>query len=327
MHAMLVPHTGPPEVFEWVEQDDPEAGPGEVVLDVDFAGVNFTDVRNRRGDGLGVPPFVPGVEVAGRISQLGQGVPGLSVGQPVAAAPTGRGYAEKVVVAAHRVYPLPDSLVGRPESGALTGSLPAAVRILRRGGRVRPDESVLIHGASGAVATALVQVAAAEGLGPVYGTAGSAPKQEWAGRFPYAAVFPTDDFVDEVRRITEGRGVDVVFDPVGGRVRQHSFEALARFGRLVHIGNASLAPETVPDATWLRARELSYVGYSSAQDHQHDPEPNDAIAREALELAATGRVDVAVTEVRPLGEAAGVHADIEARRVVGKVVLAVGEPA
>ena len=324
MEAMLVPRFGPPDVFELVELADPVPEAGQVVVDVTFAGVNFTDVRNRRGDGLGVPPFVPGVEVGGRISAIGAGVAGLEVGMPVAASPGGRGYAAKVAVDAHRVYPLPQELDGRPESGAVTGSLPAAIRILRRGGRVRPGESVLVHGASGGVAVALAQVAALDGLGPVYGTAGTEAKRAFAARFPFAAVFPTDDFVDGVRAATGGAGVDVVFDPIGGRVRADSFEALARFGRLVHIGNASLEPETVPEATWLRAKEVAYVGYSSAQDHLHEPEPNDAIAREGLDLAGSGQVDPAVTEVHPLRDAALVHTAIEERRVLGKVVLAVG---
>lgn len=322
MRAMLVPHFGPPEVFEPIEREDPRPGPGEVSIAVQYAGVNFTDVRNRRGDGLGVPPFVPGIEVGGRIAEVGPGVEGFAPGDPVASVTGGHGYATMVTVAAHRVYPLPEALVGDPASGALCSALPSAIKLLRRGGRVRPGESMLIHGASGGVGTAFAQVARHLGLGPVYGTVSSPAKAEYARQYPFDGVFVREGFVEAVAGATSGRGVDVVFDPIGGEVRAASFAALAPFGRLVHFGNASMEPEVAPEATYLRSRALGYVGYSSAQDHLRFQEENDAIGHEAVALAAEGHVHIDVTEVFPLEEAARAHAAIEQRRAVGKLVLA-----
>lgn len=320
---MMVPEFGPPEVFRLVESPDPQPGPGEVVIAVEFAGVNFTDIRNRRGDGLGVPPFVPGVEVAGRIAAVGPGVTGHSVGDPVVSVTGGHGYASAVRVAAHRVYPLPTSLVGDPRSGALAAALPSALKLLVRGGRVRPEEVMLIHGAAGGVGTALAQVAGVLGMGPVHGTVGSTEKLDYASRYPFAAVHLREGFVESVRAATDGRGVDVVFDPIGGPTRAASFEILAPFGRLVHFGNASHEPEVVPDATVLRARGLGYVGYSSAQDHLLFPDENDALQRKAIAFVADDRVEVDVTRVFPLEEASRAHALIEARKAVGNLVLAV----
>lgn len=322
MRAVVVPRFGPPAVLTVVDLPVPRPGPGEVLIEVQFAGVNFTDIRNRRGDGLGVPPFVPGIEVAGRIAGVGSEVEGLAPGDAVVSVTGGAAYAAYATAAAHRVYALPPGLVGDPVSGVVGAAVPAALKLLLRGGRVGPEETLLIHGASGGVGTALVQAARWLGLGPVHGTVGSREKLEYAARYPFAQVHLRRGFVESVRESTRGRGVDVVFDPIGGEVRAASFATLAPFGRLVHFGNASMEPETVPPAPDLRARGLGYVGYSSAQDHLLFPDENDTIQRQAIEAVAAGRIRVDVTEVLPLEEAARAHTLIEQRRAVGKIVLA-----
>jgi NADPH2:quinone reductase len=324
MKAMVVPACGPPEVFEAREVPDPSPGPGEVLIEVAFVGVNFTDVRNRRGDGLGVPPMIPGIEVAGVIAGVGPGVDGLEEGVAVTALTGGHAYAELVTCDARRVLPLPVGLVGDPLSATVMGVLPSALNLLRVASRALPVETMLIHGASGGVGTALVQAAGVLGLGPVHGTVSSSDKAEYAQRFGFAGVYLRDGFVDSVRAATGGRGVDIVFDPIGGEVRARSFDALAPFGRLVHFGNASLQPELVPSAVDLRARGLGYIGYSGGQHAQFD---FDAVRNswvEGLELVASGQVAIDVTRVLDLSEAAEAHRLIESRSAVGKIVLAVG---
>lgn len=323
MRAMVVPRFGGPEVFELQDLPEPEPGPGEITIEVEFTGVNFTDVRNRRGDGLGVPPFVPGVEVSGRIKELGEGVTGFEPGEAVVSFTGGHSYAEVVKAAAGRVFSLPDSLAGKPESGGLAVVVATALNLLRVAGRVLPGETILIHGASGGVGTALVQVAEGLGLGQVYGTVSSERKAAYAAGFPFAGVFLRERFVDEVKGATAGRGVDVVFDPIGGEARARSFQALAPFGRLVHFGNASLEPEVAPEAFDLRARGHGYIGYSGGQHHALDPEGVRLTYREAVDLVGSGRVRIDVTEVLPLERAADAHSRIEAGEAVGKLVLAV----
>lgn len=324
MRAMVVPRFGGPEVFEPAELPEPEPGPGQVSISVEFIGVNFTDVRNRRGDGMGVPPMVVGVEVAGHIRRLGEGATGLEPGQAVTAGTGGHAYAEVVIADAGRVFPLPDSLVGDPVSATLSVVVPVSLLLLRQAARALPHESMLVHGASGGVGTALAQVAGVLGLGPVYGTVSTQAKADYASGFPFAGVFLRNGFVEGVKEATGGRGVDAVFDPIGGEARTRSFEVLAPFGRLVHFGNASLEPEVAPDAMEMRSRAIGYIGYSAAQHFSRDPEGTRPVFAEAIDLVASGRVRIDVTEVLRLDQAAEAHARIEAGEAMGKLVLAVG---
>jgi NADPH2:quinone reductase len=310
-------------VFELRELPDPECGPGQVRIDVEFSGVNFTDVRNRRGDGLGRPPMVVGIEVAGRVTEIGPGVEGIVAGQPVASLCGGSGYAAQVVVDASRVVPLPASLAGDPVSACITGVVPSALNLLRHGGRVAPGESMLFHGAAGGVGSVFAQSARYLGLGPVFGTVGRASKLDAAIGYGYDRVLVRDRFVEGVLEHTEERGVDVVFDPIGGHVRARSWEALADFGRLVHFGNASHEPEVVPPADRLRARGLGYVGYSGGQHGVRDPETVRASWLEAVELVADRRIRIDVSETFPLIDAAQAHERLESGDTVGKLVLVV----
>lgn len=320
---MVVPSYGSPGVFEMRDLPEPECGAGQVRIGVQFCGVNFTDVRNRRGDGLGRPPMVVGIEVAGEVLEIGSDVTGFEVGWPVASLCGGSGYAEQVVVDATRVLPLPDSLAGEPSSACVTGVLPSALNLLRRGARVRSGESILLHGAAGGVGSVFAQAARHLGLGPVFGTVGRKYKLEAALGYGYEHALVRDGFVTAVRELTDGVGVDVVFDPIGGDVRAQSWEALADFGRLVHFGNASHEPEVVPPAERLRARGLGYVGYSGGQHAVRDPETVRASWVEAVELVAGGSIRIDVSETLPLAEAARAHELLESGNTVGKLVLAV----
>lgn len=322
MRAVVVGEYGGPEVLRLADLREPEPGPGEVTVSVAFAGVNFTDVRNRIGDGLGVVPFVPGVEVAGTVRQVGEGVSGLSPGQPVAALTRGHGYAEVVRAAADLTVPLPEDLAGRPESAGMLVTVPLALMMLRRVARVEPDETVLLHGAAGGVGVVTGQLARHFGLRPLLGTASTAEKAEFARACGYGQVFGYADFADGVLAATGGRGVDVVLDPVGGEVRARSFELLAPFGRLVTYSNISREPEVVPDAGWMRARCVGYLGFSGGQLPLRDPALVRPSLLESTELVASGAITISVTAVFPLEQAAEAHRVFEHRAAVGKYILA-----
>lgn len=323
MRAVVVPAFGGPDVLSLRDVPEPRPGPGEVSVTVRFAAVNYTDVRNRKGDGLGVPPFIPGVEVAGTVRGVGAGVTSLRPGQPVAALTRGHGYAEVAVAAEALTVPLPDDLAGRPRSAAMLVTVPLVLMLLRRVARVGPDDTVLLHSAAGGVGTVAGQLARWVGLRPLLGTAGDQGKAEFALRHGFGAVFGYDGFDRDVLAATGGRGVDVVLDPVGGDIRARSFPLVAPFGRLVSYSNISGEPETAPDAGWLRARCISYAGFSAGQLSGRDPGAVRPALAEAVRLVAAGEIDLGVTGVYPLEQAARAHRVFEDRAARGKLILAV----
>jgi NADPH2:quinone reductase len=270
-----------------------------------------------------VVPFGPGVEVAGTIRRIGDGVTGLSPGQPVASLTRGHGYAEVVCAAADLTVPLPENLAGRPEAGGMLVTVPLALMLLRRVARVRPEETVLLHGAAGGVGTVTGQLARHWGLRPLLGTVSSTAKAEFARAHGYGHVFGYTDFTDGVLAATAGRGVDVVLDPVGGQVRAKSFELLAPFGRLVTYSNISREPEVVPDTAWMRARCIGYLGFSGGQLPLRDPGLVRPSLLESAGLISAGTIDVRVTQVFPLEHAAQAHQVFERRAAVGKFILTV----
>lgn len=323
MRAVVIEDYGGPEVVRVKDVPEPVPGPGEVAIGVRFASMNYTDVRNRLGDGLGRVPFVPGVEVAGVVRALGPGVEDLKVGQPVAALTRGRAHAEVAVAPAALTVELSTAFAERPASGAALVTPPVALMLVRDAARVRPGEVVLVHGAAGGVGTVAAQVAGLDGLAPFLGTAGSEVRARHARARGYADVFTYDRFADGVLERTGGRGVDVVLDPMGGPVRAASFDVLAPFGRLVSYSNVSREPETAPDPEWLRARCVSYAGLSVGQLSGRAPEVVRPVLEEAVRLVAAGALDVGVSDVLPLDQAGEAHRRFDQRRVEGKIVLAV----
>lgn len=323
MRAVVIEQYGGPEVVEVRDRPAPEPGPGEVAIAVRFASMNYTDVRNRMGDGLGRVPFVPGVEVSGRVLALGPEVEGLSVGQPVAALTRGSAHAEVALAPAALTVGLTDELASDPASGAILVTVPLALILLDEASRAASGEVVLVHSAAGGVGTALAQVAAAVGLAPLWGTVGTPDKAVFATHHGFGAVFTYDTFAEEVRARTDGRGADVVLDPIGGAVRAASFEILAPFGRLVTYSNVSREPETLPDAEWLRARCVACVGLSVGQLSGRAPDLVRPRLEEAVRLVQEGIVDVGVTDVLPLEQAATAHRRFADRQVQGKLVLEV----
>lgn len=323
MRAVVIEEYGGPDVVRIGERPAPEPGPGEVAISVRFASMNYTDVRNRMGDGLGRVPFVPGVEVSGRVSAIGPGVEGLSVGQPVAALTRGSAHAEVAVASAALTVPLTADLAARPESGAMLVTVPLALILLRRAAHLTADDVVLVHSAAGGVGTALAQVAAIDRIGPLWGTVGSASKVAFATGHGYGAVFSYDTFAADALDRTGGRGVDVVYDPIGGAVRSASFEILAPFGQLVTYSNASREPESLPDPDWMRARCVGCVGLSVGQLSGRTPALVRPWLEEAVRLVRQGSVDVGVTDVLALDAAAAAHRRYAEHQVQGKLVLEV----
>jgi NADPH2:quinone reductase len=315
---------GGPEVLRVTEAKVPDPGPGQVSIDVVYAGVNFADLK-ARSEGYRVPglPFVPGLEVSGRIRAVGPDVTGLRVGQEVAALTEGGAYAEVTVADAVTVFPLPAG-VGLRTGATLPTVLPTAYALLHTVGRLQPGETVLVQGAAGGVGTVLGQLAKAAGAGAVYGVVSSAPKAGYALAHGYDEVF-VGSFGDEVRAATAGRGVDLALDPVGGETLRGSLASLAPFGRLVSFGNASSAEPWTVGQPELYPTGLSVAGFSILGLAGTAPAALRDIASRAFEAVADGTVTLPVTAEFGLEAAGEAHALMGSRTSTGKLLLRVAD--
>ncbi|WP_432174495.1 quinone oxidoreductase family protein [Streptomyces sp. Tue6028] len=324
MRAVEFEEYGGPEVLRVVEAEVPEPGPGQVSIDVAYTGVNFADLK-ARSEGYRVPglPFVPGLEVSGRIRAVGAGVEGLTVGQEVAALTEGGAYAEVTVADAVTVFPLPDG-VGLRTGATLPTVVPTAYALLHTVGRLQPGETVLVQGAAGGVGTVLGQLAKAAGAGTVYGVVSAAAKAEYAAEQGYDEVF-VGSFTDEVRAATDGRGVDLALDPVGGDTLRGSLASLAPFGRLVSYGNAGGAEPWTVGQPELYPTGLSVAGFSILGLARTAPAALREIAQKAFRTVVDGSVSLPVTAEFPLKDAPEAHRLMGSRTSTGKLLLRVAD--
>ena len=317
MRAVGFDVIGGPEVLRPVELPVPEPGPGQVLVRVAYAGVNYGEVQHRLGD-FGAPDgvAVPGLEVSGEVAGLGRGVTGLAVGDPVAAyLPDGGGYAEYALAPAEFAFPL-DGISLRDGGGAAL-ALTTAYGVLAGAARLAPGDTVLIHAAAGGVGSAAAQIARALGAAAVYGTVGSAAKAEYAKRFGYDAIQLRDAFSDHLPE------VDVVLDPIGGPTRLASLLLLAPFGRLALYGEAARHPDLSLPLLPLWKHNRSLAGYNIGDLARRAPATVRAHALAALSLLASGAIRLDVTAELPLTEARTAHESLAAGRNTGKTLLRV----
>jgi NADPH2:quinone reductase len=325
MRAVVARAAGGPEVLRLQNVEAPTPGPGEVAIEVAYAGVNFAEVMGRRGLMPNArPPFVPGLEVSGTVRSLGEGVTSFAPGDAVCAFTAVGGYAEVAVARAALTFELPDASDATLRRAATYPTIvPTAWALVHDAARVREGEDVLVSAAAGGLGTVIAQVAGLSGAGHVYGVVSSEAKGAYAMEFGYDGVFVGESWPDDLGLATAGAGVDVVFDSVGGSFRDQAFAALAPMGRLAIFGIASGAAEHAPDAFALRTQCKATVGFSISGLAQLDAERLRRIAGEALGAAHDGLIQVAITEEFELADVRAAHAEIEARRSVGKYVLAV----
>ncbi|UUU24224.1 quinone oxidoreductase family protein [Streptomyces sp. DSM 40750] len=328
MRAIEFQEYGDPEVLKVVEAEAPEPGPGQVSVDVAYAGVNFADLKARaEGYRVTALPYRPGLEVSGRVRALGEGVQGLSVGQQVTALTDAGAYAEVVVADAVTVFPLPEGVDLRT-GATLPTVLPTAYALVHTVGRLRAGETVLVQGAAGGIGTVAGQLAKAAGAGAVYGVVSDAAKAKHALDHGYDEVFAgtaaTGFFADEVRAATGGRGVDLVLDPVGGDTLRAGLGSLAPFGRLVSFGNAGGEQPWTVGQPELYALGLTVSGFSILTLAKSAPAELRALAERAFATVVEGVVSLPVTAEFGLAEAAEAHRLMGARKSVGKLLLRVG---
>jgi NADPH2:quinone reductase len=322
VRAIEIQEYGGPEVLKPVDAEVPEPGPGQVSVDVAYAGVNFADLK-ARSDGYRVPalPFRPGLEFSGRVRALGEGVAGLAVGQEVTALTERGAYAEVAVAEATTVFPLSPGVDLRT-AATLPTVLPTAYALVHTVGRLQPGESVLVQGAAGGIGTVVGQLARAAGAGAVYGVVSAEPKAAYAREHGYDQVF-VGDFEKAVREATDGRGVDLALDPVGGETFRGSLASLAVFGRLVSFGNASGADPWGVGQPELYPYGITVGGFSILTLAKTAPEALRTVAERAFATVADGTVSLPVTAEFALAEAAEAHRLMGTRASTGKLLLKV----
>ena len=336
MRQVWIPRTGGPKVLEVRETEDPAPGPGEVLLEVAAAGVNFADVLARRGIYPDAPPLpaVVGYEVAGRVGAIGEGVDRWSVGDPVLAMTRFGGYSERVCVPADQVVSCPPALSFSEGAAVPVNGLTAALALFHFG-NLRAGERVLVHNAGGGVGLAAVQMAKARGA-EVFGTASSWKHERLRELGLDRAIdYRREDFVEVLGGLGKEGRMDLILDPVGGRSLRKGLKVLAPLGRLVAFGVSEAARAgRWPKLSLVRtALRMPRPGFLSLLDRNlavsglnvgHLWEERDRIQpwiEEVLALVETGHYQPLVSAEVPFAEAAEAHRWLEERRNFGKVVL------
>lgn len=328
MLAIVVNQLGGPEYLKIQEMAPPVPGPGQVSIDVVYAGVNFAEVMGRRGQIASIkPPFIPGLEVSGRVRALGEGVTALAVGDPVAAFTGVGGYAEVAVADARCVVRL-DRAAGKVTllvGAALPTTISAAVALVDDIARVRSGEAALVHAAAGSVGLVLGQLLAARGALPVVGVVGSIDKATVAAGHGFDHVIVRSDaWANDARRLVPG-GYHAIFDSVGGRVRRASFDLLRATGRLVVFGNASNEEEIAFGSGELRATSRSVLGFGIGPTSAADPDYAQALWERTADLLSSGAISLPIGVPRRLEDVQDVHRALEAGETTGKLVLRLSE--
>ncbi len=323
MKAIRIHETGGPEVMHLEEVEIPTPAQGEVLIKVAAAGVNYADLAQRQGAYLTRTrtPMTMGFEVVGVIAAHGPGVSAPPVGTRVIAFVEG-GYAEYAVASASTIIPIPENLDFTHAAAFAVQGL-TAYQTLRESGRLQPGESVLVQAAAGGVGTLAVQLARLMGAGTVIGTASNEQKLDLVLRLGADAAinYTQNDWVEQVKQATGGRGVDVVLEVVGGAIAEQCLQCLAPFGRMVVIGAAS-GQRVQFSGIQLMYKNLSIVGYWLTAWLSR-PDRIAAATIELMQYLASGVLQIIVGQTYPLAEAAEAHRAIAERRTTGKVVLLV----
>ncbi|HEU5266936.1 MAG TPA: NADPH:quinone oxidoreductase family protein [Jatrophihabitans sp.] len=314
--AMVTALTGP-DAVEVQEQPVPVPNRDQVLIDVEYAGVAFPDVLRSRGEYQQCPdlPFVPGCEVSGVVR--GE-TAAFRAGQRVAAMPMVGGFADTVAVDAHMVFPLPATLPFDKAAALPLNYLTAHFAFTRRT-ELKKGETVLVHGAAGGVGAAACQLAAAYGA-TVIAVVSTPEKGEVARAAGARHVVPVEGFRDEARRLTDGRGVDVVVDPVGGHRFTDSLRSLAREGRVLVLGFTGREIPTVK-VNRLLLTNTSVIGVASAEFWADDAGYAGQQWRDLMPLIESGAIDPPLGPEFALDDAGAAIRELDDRRAVGKVLI------
>lgn len=325
MIAIEISEPGPADVLKPVESPVPAPSSRQVVIQVAAAGVNRPDLMQRRG--LYPPPAgasdIPGLEVSGVISAIGDRVDNLKIGDRVCALVSGGGYAEYCLASAELCLPIPEGY-DFVQAAALPETFFTVWNNLFDRARLQSEETLLIHGGSGGIGTTAIQLAKAFGA-RVFVTAGNAEKCRYCERLGAKAAidYKTQDFVEEIKKLTDGNGVDVILDIIGGDYFPRNLKALANAGRLVQIAIQNGAKSEIN--LWaVMQKRLTITGSTlRAREDSFKAEIARQLRQTVWPLLANKTIEPVIDSTFPLAEAASAHALMESSQHLGKIILTV----
>jgi NADPH2:quinone reductase len=322
MTAVGIAQWGDPEVLQACKRPTPRPGPGEVLIKVAAAGVNRPDVMQRKGLYPPPPgaPDIPGLEIAGEVVALGEGVHRPLIGELVCALVSGGGYAEYCLAAAALCLPIPKGL-SPIEAAAIPETFFTVWTNVFDRGSLKAGDCVLIHGGSSGIGTTAIQLARAFGA-DVFVTAGSPEKCRFCEQLGARAInYREEDFVDRIRVLTGGKGVNLILDMIGGPYLQRNLSCLAADGRLVLIAVQG-GPKAEINLIPIFLNRLTVTG-STLRPRSVDEKASiaDALKQRVWPLLESGQIKPIIYTTFPLAEASEAHRLMESSRHIGKIVL------
>jgi len=322
MKAVLCKKYGPPDELVVEQVPSLQAGRGQVVVSVKAAGVNFPDTLIIEGkyQFKPEPPFSPGGEVAGVVKEIGEGVSGVKPGDRVIASSTWGGFAEEIAVDADRVVPMPDAMDYVPASAFIL-TYGTSYHALKDRAQLRAGETLLVLGASGGVGIAAIQLGKAMGARVIAAASSDAKLQVCKANGAEETInYASEDLRTRVKAITQGRGVDVVYDPVGGPYSEPALRDMAWNGRYLVVGFAAGEIPRIPLNLAL-LKGCSIVGVFWGAFTRNEAERNRRNNEELMQLYLQGKVKPHIHATYPLDRAAEALNEVLNKRVSGKVVL------
>jgi NADPH:quinone reductase len=322
MKAVQLQKFGGPEVLEIVEIDRPVPTGREVLIEIKAIGVNYADTARREGQYVVKTPlpFIPGAEIAGVVTAVGEKVTNVKPGMRVVTLIESGGYSEFALADDRSLIPITEQLDFQ-NAAALPLQGLSAYHVLKTMGRLEKGETVLVHAAAGGVGTLSVQLAKLFGAGKIIATASSPEKLELARKMGADVLinYSESNWVEQVLEATGGKGVDVALEMVGGDVFNNTLKCLATFGRLVVFGAASGEQSRMYPSS-LMARNQSVIGFFLPQI-MRKPELLQHSLVELLTYLEEGKLKLTIGGVFPLEEAANVHVLLQSRKTTGKLIL------
>jgi NADPH2:quinone reductase len=324
MKAVIITQPGAPEVLQLAERPKPEIGDDEVLVKVAAAGVNRPDVAQRKGHyppPPGASPDIPGLEIAGIINKVGANVTRWKIGDRVCALVAGGGYAEYCAVPAGQCLPIPDDLL-MIEAASLPETFFTVWSNVFDRGHLKPGETLLVHGGSSGIGVAAIQMAKAMGS-TVYVTAGSDEKCRFCEELGAAKAinYKTENFKDVIQQITNGRGVDVILDMIGGDYTAPNLQSLAVEGRLLLI-NMMLGKDAGIDLALIMQKRLTITGSTlRSRDIAFKAAVAQSLEKNIWPFFDSSEIKPVIYEVFPAAQAAEAHALMESSKHIGKIML------